>query len=519
MNGKIPPGPSTPPTSALHAGAPSTGARSASEAATSGFVFVLLYLPFGLAWALSVVPTLSYLVAWAGSIWILVLTISGTVKPLPSDRSTFDQVMRPIILTQIIFVFYNFVTSIFMFIDIHGYYYFSKVSMMPVSESLIQLTAEAQRYYVLAHAGVATGMLLFMDYRKGGEWVVRPMRNPVTFLLLLSGGGFATAAFLGGGLSQIAERASQVGLVASVLALSLAIPTRQTGLLLVSGTVYGLNMMDAFLSGFKENVLVMLMLAAIFMYPHAKKTVTVMGPLILIGALIILPTFANVFRSQNWYGTASKEEAATTALETIQSGEQDMWATNWDFLTGRISEIGLFTRYLASLHTTGQHYGTAILSQTASSIIPRTFWPDKPVTERVVMERVYDNGIVSRASDVSAKPQYVVDGYLSFGGWGVLLAGLVFGIVAGTASQVCERFFGGYFWGTGLVYTSFFVVLWKGNAFEYFFNTLIWGFVLLIPLFYLARSTGILIRRDTAATSAPTADVAAGRMRAFWAPQ
>ncbi len=482
--------------------------------------YVLLYLPFGLAWMLSAVPTLSYFIAWAGSIWILLVTITGKIKPLPSDRSILDQIMRPIILTQIIFASYNFISSVFSFADINGWYYLSKVSSMEASEASLALTAEAQRYYVLAHAGITTGMLAFMDYRRSETWVVRPMNNPVTFLLVVSGISFVLATVLGGALSQIAERASQLGLVASVLALSLAVPMRQTGMLLIAGGVYALNMAEAFLSGFKENVLVMLLLAAVFIYPYAKKTVTVFAPLVILGALTILPTFANVFRAENWSGTASQEEAASTAIETIRGGEQDMWATNWSFLTNRISEIGLFTQYLASVDATGQYYGPTILEQTASSLIPRAFWDDKPITEKVVMERVYDNGIVSRDSKVSAKPQYVVDGYLSFGGWGVLLAALTLGLVASSASRFCERFFGGYFWGTGLIYTSFFAVLWKGNSFEFFFNTVVWSFILLVALFYVARMMGILVRPGAhVAETAPVEPIATGRMRTFWAPQ
>lgn len=517
MNGTVP--------ADVALGAERAPATEVVETSGGGLAYALLYLPFGLAWVLAEASVLSYLVAWAGSFWILFLTITGRVKRLPVDRSLLDQVMRPIVLTQLIFVGYNFVSSIFFFLDVNGYYYIWKSSFLAASPGFIALTAEAQRLYVLAHAGIATGMLAAMDYRRSGEWAVRPLENPVAFLLVVSAVGFGVSEILAGGLGQIGERLSQLGLVASVLALALAFPTRRGGLLLLAAAVYGMNLVNAFLTGFKENVLVMVILLAVFAYPYARKTVLLGAPIALIFLLAILPTYANVFRSLNWSGNASAEEAAAIALETIQSGEQDIAANNWAFLTGRISEIGMFNRYISSVEASERYYGTSILEQTVMSLVPRALWSDKPVTETLVMERAIENGIVSRDSEVSAKPQYVVDSYLSFGTAGMLLGGLLFGLLASGASRVSERFFGGYFWGTGLVYTSFFSVFWKGNSFEFFFNTALWSFILLIPLFYAARSAGVLVRREDVDLESepdhehrPDED-ASGALRGFWAPQ
>ena len=133
--------------------------------------YALLYLPFGAAWLVAGAPVLSYIIAWLGSFWILVLTLTGRVKPLPADRSLFDQVLRPIVLTQLIFAGYNFISSVFFFLDIHGFYYIWRDPFVTAPEELVALTAEAQRYYVLAHASVATGMLAVMDYRRSGKWV------------------------------------------------------------------------------------------------------------------------------------------------------------------------------------------------------------------------------------------------------------------------------------------------------------------------------------------------------------
>ena len=124
------------------------------------------------------------------------------------------------------------------------------------------------------------------------------------------------------------------------------------------------------------------------------------------------------------------------------------------------------------------------------SLVPRALWSSKPITERLVMERVYENGVVSRASSVSAKPQFIVDGYLSAGAFGVFIACLFYGMAASLASRLAERLFGGYLFGTALLYTALFRDLWRGNSLEFLLNNVVWSFVIMVMLFYAARSAG-----------------------------
>ena len=489
MNGKVP------AVALPEAPAPALD-RSDEASGGSVFGYALLFVPYALAVTVAPSPSLSFLVAWAGSFWILFLTWSGRIKPLPPDRSLLDQVMRPVVLTQLLFVGYTCLSSIFFFLDVQGYYYFSRDPLSALPAEYIAITAEAQRLYVLAHAGVAAGMLALMDYRRSGEWAVRPFDNPSGFLLVVSVVAFIGAQGFGGSLGQIGVRLQGIGLVASVLALALSFPTRRLGAMTAAAVVYAANLGAAFLSGWKEEVLVMVILLAVFAYPYARRTVLLGAPIALVFLLAILPTYANVFRSLNWEGTATEEEAAAVAYETIRGGGTDIAANNWGFLRGRLSEIGLFVEYIESVETTGRRYGTEIVEQAAVSMVPRAFWKDKPITERLVMQRVYENGVVSEGSSVSAKPQYVVDGYLSAGAWGVLLAGLAFGLLAALASRAAERWFGGYLWGTGLVYTALFAILWKGSSFEFFFNAVVWSFVLMVPLFWVGRLTGVIVRHE-----------------------
>ena len=457
--------------------------------------FALLFLPFVASTVLSVTPLVSYLVAWVGSLWIFWLTMSGRVRPLPGGVGAFDQLFRPIVLTQGLFAFYMCLTSVFYVADLYGFYYFEKVATLPVQSESIAEAAAAQRYYVLAHAAVAAGMLLAMDYRRSGTWVVRPLENPILALYTLSIIAFVVASALGE-QDQIGVRAGQASIVAVVFGLSLAFAEKRPGLLTLGGALFVAHVGAAILSGWKEDVLVLALLLSAFLYPYARRTVLIGAPLGLLLLLTVLPTFANVVRQMNWWGGAEKTEAAALAFEQVRDGQDALASTNWTFLTGRLSEIGLFTRYIYDIDGSGEYYGTQLIQQAATGLVPRALWPDKPNMEKLVMERVYWHGVADRMSTISAKPQYIVDGYLSYGAWGVLAAGMAFGLLASIASRACERWFGGYFWGSGLVYTSMFAVFWKGNSFEFFFPVVLWSFILLVPLFYLARAAGLILHPE-----------------------
>ena len=502
MDGSIP--------AVLHAPVSAVDMKDSSAKSASGLIgYLLLLAPYGLATGLASLPLASYLVAWAGSFMILALSLGGYVRPLPAGGSAFDQVMRPIVLTQLLFAGYNYMSSIFYAADINGFYFLDRITNVMIPGEM-EAAAEAQRYYVLAHGSAVIGMLAAMDYRRSGEWAVRPLANPAGTALRISLVCLLVGNLLGGS-SQVGIRIVQIGLVASVLSLGLAIPTRRAGTMMMGLGIYGLNMASAFTSGWKEEVLVMVLLLAVFVYPYAKKTVLIGAPIVMVLLLAFLPTYVDIIRGVSWSSdgeTAAEiqkgsDEAASTAIDVMQSGNVDIASKNWDFLTLRLSQIGMFVKYIASVDATnraspnGGYYGTQILEQTVESLIPRALWEEKPVTEDLVMERVYAANIVSENSAVSAKPQFVVDGYLSWGAAGVLLSGLVFGMLASWASRACERWFGGYFWGSGLVYTSMFAVFWKGSSFEFFFNTVMWSFILLVPLFWVGRMRGLLVRSDS----------------------
>lgn len=455
----------------------------------------LLFIPYVLAALFQDAPSVSYLVAWGGSFWIFYLTLSGSIKPLPGGESLARQLFRPIGVTHLVFAGYMAVTSIFYFLSLHGYFYFEHDAFAEATRHQIALTAEAQRYYVLAHAAFATGILVFADYRRSGEWTLRPDIDRPWFILYLAGGLLVVAQVLkwGPGLGQIQGKLAVLALVASVLSLALAIVRGDTALIAASGALYGSNLLEAFLSGWKEEVLVVFLLLGIFLYPFYKRAITVLAPAVLIFLLTILPTYSSILRQMNWRGGIPAQEAAEIALTRTLKGDVNLVRQNWTFLRNRLSLIGPFTEYLDNVPENRPYYGMEAVKNGIIGIVPRGIWPGKPNLERLAMERAYENGVLDKESDASAKPPFIVDAYLSFGALGVLLWCFVLGMLASLASRLAERWFGGYLLGSGLVYMALFRVFWKGAAFEFFFNPVFWGFLLMGALFIAGKTTGILV--------------------------
>jgi hypothetical protein len=55
---------------------------------------LVLYLPWLLSVLFSGQPVLSYFIAWGGSFFIFFLTLTGKIRPLPTDRTFAEQIMH-----------------------------------------------------------------------------------------------------------------------------------------------------------------------------------------------------------------------------------------------------------------------------------------------------------------------------------------------------------------------------------------------------------------------------------------
>jgi hypothetical protein len=455
---------------------------------------IVLFIPWMLAVLFKNDPELSYMIAWLGSFLIFFLTLTGWVKPIPNDRSVAEQLMRPIFLVQIIFAGYMACTSIFYFMDVLGYQNFEKIPTLLTDQNRLQHTALCQRYYCLGHAAFVSGILIFMDYSTKSRYYIS--HDKLANLLMM----FAIISFPASiffikipGLSQFANQFSSLSFIAGTLALAFAIPLKKIGNTLICLSFYFFNFYLALTSGFKEPIIISVLVLGIFLYPNYKKLVAGIFIPILLLLFMFLPTYNRIFRQNAWSGDATADEATQLALDAALSNDGgDGDDSNWGFLVYRLSEIDMFIKFTQSTPKNVDYYGLTLIKQSGMALVPRIFWPGKPSTEDLIMERVYDAGVINRASAVSAKPAYIVDAYLSYGLWGVFLSMFAYGAIAQLISMKAERLFGGYILGTALIFSGLFQIMWRGLSFEFIINTVFWSYITMLVIHKLLVSRNIL---------------------------
>ena len=458
--------------------------------------YVVLFVPWLMALLFQGDAYVSYFIAWLGSFLILYLTLSGWLVPLPTDLKVSEQIMRPIFLVQIIFAGYMSCSSIFYFLNLLGYEDFHKSynQFFLIDEQQIELTAICQRYYVLGHAALATGMAVCMKYPIEHRYYIE--KKKVANLLLVT--AFITLplslAFLKiSGLQQFYFQFSSLSFMAGTLALAFAIPLRKVGNTILCAFLYFSNFYQALHSGFKEPIILSVLVLGIFLYPNYKKLVMVIFIPTLLLLFTFLPKFNQVFRQNNWGDDVNADDAYQIALDaTLNSTDDGDNDTTWGFLVYRLSEVDMFTTFIQSTPQYIDYYGFDLLKQSAVAIVPRAFWPSKPSTEELVMERVYDAGVIRRGANVSAKPAFIVDAYLSYGNLGIVIALFLYGAIAQLISLKAEYLFGGYTLGTALVFSGLFQIFWRGLSFEFIINSVFWSYMSMLVLFWLLRSTKVL---------------------------
>jgi hypothetical protein len=437
------------------------------------------------------------MIAWLGSFLIFYLTLSGWVKPLPNDLTIGEQLMRPIFLVQIIFAGYMCSTSIFYFFDVLGYEDFHKTSdYFLIDYEKLKLTAQCQRYYCLGHAAFVTGVLIFMKYPDKHKYYVE--KGKIANILFITAFITLPLSYLFlkvPGLSQFANQFTSLSFIAGTLALAFAIPEKKIWNTLMCIVLYFFNFYQALISGFKEPIIISVLVLGVFLYPYYKKVILLTFAPLLILLFVLLPTYNRIFRENAWAGDASVGDASQLALEAALNKNSSPIMTddsNWGFLAFRLSEIDMFTTYVRSTPEKVNFYNFRLLKQSAIVLTPRIFWPNKPITEELVMSRVYDAEVINRGSSVSAKPTFIVDAYLSFGGLGVFIFLFLYGAAAQIISVNAEKLFGGYVLGTALIFSGLFQIMWRGLSFEFIINTVFWSYISMVIIQKILIATRVL---------------------------
>lgn len=446
-------------------------------------------------------PDTSYLVAWGGSFFIFYQTWFSSYRFVLSDLPPHHQIMRPLFLQQFVFAGFMCTTSIFFYLNTLGYEYFDKVYHY-TDESLLdakRLIAECQRLSLLGHATLTTGMLLMQRQHS----FARPSFTPTFFMnneLWIIRVGIAaliTSLLMKiiPGLAQFSIGLYNVSLFSGAVLFVKGIRHNQLNSIIWGGSMFIFNVIQSTLSGFKEPVLINFIILTCLFFPYYRKALALVGIPLFIGLFYVLSIYTNVFRQHAWEGEATAEDARTEAIETVlnEYEEDPLQQSNWEFLTHRFSEIGMFTQYVKSTPESVPFYYTEIVENALLSVIPRALWSDKPYTETLAMERVYVADVVNRKSNVSAKTRPIVDGYLSAGWFGVVAYMLLIGAVSQALCNKAENLFGGYEIGCIIFFNGFFQLLWRGETIEFLINSVFWSFISMMIVFLVLRYTSFLV--------------------------
>lgn len=456
-----------------------------------------LYVPWAISELLGYDAVLSYFIAWLGSFVVFYLTIVlpfGHFRPdLPGDH----RVMRPIVLVQLIFAGFMCCTSIFYFLDHLGYEYLTNISAQNFqADEQTERIARCQRLALLGHTALSTGITLMTKPFSFTVYRVTSKQIPVLTKICIPACLTAYCLNYFPGLIQFKQPLLNLAICCSAYLFILGITNKQHLCMLFGAVTFGINLILAMLSGYKEAVILNVILIAFLAYPYYRRVVMFSSIPCIYILLYILPTFTTVIRHQSWIQKKSKEQAGSKAYETFfeTQNEQEINDNNWEFLTNRFSEIGMFTSYVKQVPSQYPYYGMQIIENSIIALVPRILWNKKSNTEQLAMERVYRAGVVNRASSVSAKTRPVADAYFTAGPSGVFIAMLFFGMLTQFICNKAEQLFGGYELGCVVIFNSLFQPLWRGNTFEFLINNILYGYLLMLIIHWILKRTKMLTR-------------------------
>ncbi len=460
-------------------------------------ILFVIYLPWILAECLQFNPVVSYFTSWLGSFIVFYFSLISSFKYHSLDRPIKHQILRPIVLIQLIFAGFMCCTSIFYFMDHMGYEYFTNVDLRDFQPGeQTHLIARCQRISLLAHSTLVAGIILQTKLYPVSQYKITITNRSFLFKFCII--AYTSAVLLGyiPGLIQFRYMLICISISISAYILVKGLVKKHIVYLFFGGCIFVLNFMNATLSGFKESIIINVILLGFLAFPYYKKTILVLFIPCIYLLLYILPTFTTIIRAQSWVLGKSKETAREQAYQTLLNEENDQKIidNNWEFLTNRFSETSMFTTYLTTVPQRYPYYALDILINSCYMIIPRIFWEEKPDTERLAMERVYRSGVAQRSSPVSAKTRPVTDGYLSAGITGVFIYMLIYGMLAQALCNISEKLFGGYQLGCIIIFNSIFQQLWRGNTLEFMLNNIFYGYILMLVIHFVLKQTKSLQR-------------------------
>lgn len=460
--------------------------------------YLLLYIPVFFAYLLqSINPSLAYWVAWGGSFWIYLITFTGVVKQLPTDRSVLNQVFRPFFLVHLIFSSYMAVTSVFSYLDTMGYLYLDKVK---AEESYVYISTVVycQFLYCLGHAAYVHGLLLFLEYKPPKYVIQVSSQTSISKMLFLVTIFFFIGSiffrFMPGG-AQFLMQFQLSTAVFGVFAFGYALLENKKKYIFITGLLFSYGEFQALTSGWKEFTVLPILLLGAILWARYKKTILIASPFMLFLFLFIIPYYTGIVRGLSWGKNTGGTAAAVVALDKVRNQNlEGLLEDNWLFLINRISEVKMLMVYVDRVPVEIPYMTKDILTQSLQSIPPRILYPSKPVLDEIIMDRVYKIGAVGAGTNVSAKPAFIADSYIMGGEIGIFCSLFLLGVLITFLSKKAESLFGGYIIGSGCIFLALFYTVIRGNAFEFMTNSIFWGTVTMYLLFYTAKKFNVLVK-------------------------
>lgn len=453
----------------------------------------ILFLPslIGLLWqddsALSI--------AWSlgGSLFIAGVSLSFWFRQSAEDPPLSHQLLRPTFMYHFFFLGYHVLGGAVNALDIAGYTIWGRIA--GASEYELSLNATAQALMLLAHASVTAGMKLANFRYKSPKYIIAylpPYRLLVLSLICL---GLGTVFSLAPGLFNLGDKLLQISSTAVLLEVVIAIWRRNFKNLAWATCLLSVNLLSQILSGWKGLALWTIVILGGLLYPLMPRRVLLGGTaFVLLWALFLHP-FGLALRPLLWYEGVDRESAVAYSMdEAINMSFAERLDNLWALMSGRANELHQFRRYLEYVPSVHPYFGLKLVIDAHVALVPRILWPEKPDLEHAAMQLVYDAGVVSEQSTVSAKSNFYQDAYLS-GGWPIVtLASLLLGFLSMVISRVCEWLFGGYEIGTCLVYASLFTQAFITPPNFLFFVGTVWSsLIVMFAAFFVAKLSGWIV--------------------------
>lgn len=455
--------------------------------------YFLLFVPPIVAYLLNNNAVLSFFISWCASFAYIFLSISGKITPLPADRKWGEQLFRPFIFSQLLFFGYNSISNVFFFVDTLGYFYFEKTNL-PIDTLLLKKLALIQNYVLVAHAVYLCGLLPGIKYyaQINSKYKINLKQRSllvyaVTLLIisfLLKSSPLAFFSFYLYSLGVF------LGLFYCINSL------RKKEHLPLAIALLGYLIVNALLSGMKENIITIIIFLMINLYSFYKwKPIILLTPFILI-FIYYYPSLNGTYRKLTWDQGVDQYDAFTEVTKEENIRELTIEENNWEFLTKRLSEVSMAVAYFDYVPERHDYFGFSIIADGIKLLAPRILFPDKGSPDISAMKRATDAGAITLNENdyTSAKPQTLSDAYMSGGLIGVMITFFLFGWLTTKISIWCEKLFGGYEFGSILIFQSFFSFFNKGGSFENLIGSLFWSVILVNLLFLLMKNKQLLVK-------------------------